>query len=199
MTVVRGPLSRAVVLLAVLAVVASACSSGGHPTTQRPSVVRPVDTPVQHKRLQLDVAFNRASDFHGRAVVTGGFADVGTTEPANANGQYDPTGLSLKLNLKHGSLLAQFRHSTSHVVSNNRLCTESGPMSIDFALTDGTGQYANIAGALRSTATSAVVYPQISSGPHKGWCRWQVPASPTTSTYSLTGQARVTLSPTTSN
>jgi hypothetical protein len=199
MSIVRGSLSRAVVLVAVLAVVASACSSaGGHPTAHRTSVVRPADTSVQHKRLQLDIAFDRAYDGHGRAVITSGFADTGTSEPVNAAGKYDPTnGQNLKLSMRHGSFIARFRHSADHGKVNNRLCTRWGPDIVIYALTDGTGQYAGIAGTLRSTENTAVVYPQVASGPHKGWCIWHISA-PRSSIYTLTGQAKVTLSPTTS-
>jgi hypothetical protein len=198
MSIVRGSWGRSGALAVVFVVAASACSSaGGHPTTKPTSVVRPVDTPVQHKRLHVDVVFNRAYDFRGRAVITGGFADTGTTEPVNAAGEYNPTGPNLKLAMKHGSLVARIRHSADHGGVNNRLCTRSGPESIVWALTDGTGQYANIAGVLRSTLNVAVVYPQVASGPHKGWCIWHITA-PKNSTYTLTGQAMVTVGPTTS-
>jgi hypothetical protein len=196
---IRGLSGRAVALLAVLAVVASACGSAdGHPTTQRSSVVRPVDTPVLHKRLQLNVVFNRAYDFHGRAVITGGFSDTGTSEPADAAGKYNATGPNIKFNMRRGSLLARVTHFTTLHRTNNRLCTRSGPDRIVFALTDGTGQYTGLAGTLRGTITLAAVYPQVTSGPHKGWCIWRVSTSPRTSIYTLTGQAKATVSSTTS-
>jgi hypothetical protein len=128
----------------------------------------------------------------GAFMFTGAIGDFGSTQRQTASGSPSANGDFVKFTLKHGTFVAdatRFFTALNHAKFSFNTATCSGSLGATgpAVLSQGTGQYAGIAGTLRVTGTFAQVGPRLKNGK----CNESQNAKPVAQFNAVTGSGHV--------
>ena len=106
-------------------------------------------------------------------VITGAFADYGSTRNVNSSGKPDANGTLVKVSLKKGTFTvdgSQLDNAFNNVNPtdfSSSSCSASftaGPVPVPIVADSGTGDYRGISGTITMTGQAALILPKTKSG-----------------------------------